>query len=106
MHCSKSLDLFLQVLGETIHITLEYSSHEAKAALVGSKVEALEEENSKLRKDLITAMDEVNIAKEKAKVKSDDLRAERQLILEKDEQLQATKEKVRTIAAKAVEAFQ
>ena len=35
-----------------------------------------------------------------------DFRAERQLTLEKDEQLQAAKEKVKTISAKAVEAFQ
>ena len=37
---------------------------------------------------------------------SDDLRAEQQLTLDKDEQLLATKEKLKTIAAKAVEAFQ
>ena len=40
--------------------------------------------NSKLKKDLISAMDEANIAKEKAKVLSDELRAKRQLALEKD----------------------
>ena len=33
--------------------------------------------NSKLRKDLISAMDEANTTKEKEKVLSDDLRAER-----------------------------
>ena len=42
-------------------------------------------ELSKLRKDLIVAMDETNTAKEKARVLSDDLRVERQLTLEKDE---------------------
>ena len=52
---------------------------------MGSKVEALEAENSKLRKVLFSAMDEANIAKEKVKVLVDDLRAERQLTLEKDE---------------------
>ena len=71
-----------------------------------SKVEALEAENSKLKKDLIVAMDEANTIKEKAKTLGDDLRAERQLILEKDEQLLAMKEKIKTVAAKAVEAFQ
>ena len=50
-------------------------------------------------------MDEANITKEKVKVLYD-LRAESQLTLEKDEQLQAVKEKVKTIAAKSVEAFQ
>ena len=61
------------MLGETIHITSEYLSQEAKAALVGSKMEALEAENLKLRKELISAMDEANTAKEKAKVLVDDL---------------------------------
>ena len=42
-----------------------------------SKVETLEAENSKLKKDLIAAMDEANTIKEKAKTLGDDLRAER-----------------------------
>ena len=58
-----------------------------------------------MRKDLISAMDEANTSKEKVKVLSDDLRAERQLTLEKDEQLQVTKERVKTVATKSVEAF-
>ena len=51
-------------------------------------------------------MDEANTAKEKARVLSDDLRAKRQLTLEKDEQLQPVKEKVKTVRAKSIEAFQ
>ena len=70
-----------------------------------SRMEVLEVENSKLKKDLIVAMDEANAIKEKAKTLSDDLRAEWQLTLEKDEQLLAAKEKLKTIVAKAVEAF-
>ena len=70
-----------------------------------SRMEVLEVENSKLKKDLIVAMDEANAIKEKAKTLSDDLRAEWQLTLEKDEQLLAVKEKLKTIAAKVVEAF-
>ena len=70
-----------------------------------SRVEALEVENSKLKKYLITAMDEANTLKEKIKVMGDNLRAERQLMVEKDEQLQAAKEKIKTIVAKAIEAF-
>ena len=70
-----------------------------------SKVKALELENSKLKKDLISAMDEANTINEKVKVLGDDLRAERQLTLEKDKQLQAAKEKIKTVVAKAVEAF-
>ena len=76
-----------QVLGETIHITSEYLSQEAKATSARSKVQVLQAENSKLRKDLISTMDEANTSKEKAKVLSNDLRVERQLTLEKDEQL-------------------
>ena len=68
-------------------------------------MKGLEAELSKLRKDLIVAMDEVNTAKEKAKVLSNDLRAKRQLTLEKDKQLQAAKERVKTIAVKSIEAF-
>ena len=51
-------------------------------------------------------MDEANILKEKVKALSDDLRAECQLTLEKDEQLLGVKESLKTIAARSVEAFQ
>ena len=95
-----------QVLGESLHLTSEYLTHKAKIALAVSRMEALEVENSKLKKDLIAVMDEANSIKEKAKVLGDDLRAERQLTVEKDEQLQAAKERVKTVAAKAMEAFQ
>ena len=47
-----------------------------------SRVEALEAENSKLKKDLIVAMGEANAMKEKLKVMGDDLRAECQLMVE------------------------
>ncbi|XP_075672667.1 uncharacterized protein LOC142642214 [Castanea sativa] len=96
----------VQVFGKTIHITSEYLSHEMKATSVGSWVVASEAKNSKLRKDFIAIMDEANTSKEKAKVLSEDLRAERQLTLEKDEQLLAAKEKIKTVVAKSVEAFQ
>ena len=73
-----------QVLGETIHITSEYLSQEVRASSSESKAKDLEMELSKLRKDLIMAMDDPNSAKEKAKVLSNDLKAKRQLTLEKD----------------------
>ena len=56
-------------------------------------MEALEAKNSKLKKDLIVAMDEANTIKEKAWVLSKDLRENKQLTLEKDEQLLAVREK-------------
>ena len=42
-----------------------------------SRVEVLEVENSKLKKDLIVVMDKANTIKEKAKVLGDDLRVEK-----------------------------
>ena len=51
-------------------------------------------------------MGEATTLKEKVKTLSDDLRVERQLTLEKEEQLLGTKEKLKTIAARSVEAFQ
>ena len=72
-------------MGESIHITSKYLSQEAKSASVRFRVEALEAENSKLRKDLISTMDEANTVKENVKVLGDELRVERQLTLEKDE---------------------
>lgn len=76
-----------QVLGETIHITTEYLTHEEKAVVTGSKVETLEAESSKLRKELISTMDEGNSTKEKVKALVEELRVEELLIVQKDEQL-------------------
>ena len=92
--------------GESLHITLKSLSQEVKVASAVPRVEVLEVENCKLKKDLIAAMDEANTVKEKAKVLSDELRAEKQLTLDKDEHLLAAKEKIKTIAAKSMEAFQ
>ncbi|XP_030937612.1 uncharacterized protein LOC115962880 [Quercus lobata] len=75
----------VQVLGESLHITSEYLTHEAKIASAVSRVEALEAENSKLKKDIIVVMDEANTIKEKVKALGDDSRAERQVTQEKDE---------------------
>ena len=75
-------------------------------ASLTSRMGALEKENSKLKKNLIDSMDEATTLKEKVKTLSDDLRVERQLTLEKDEQLLGAKEKLKTIAARSVEAFQ
>ena len=93
------------MLGESLHITSEYLTQEAKMASLTSKLEALEVENSTLKKNLIDSMGEATNLKEKVKTLSDDLRAERQLTLEKDEQLLGAKDKLKTIAARFVEAF-
>ena len=54
------------MLGESLHITSELLTQEANVVSVMSRMEALEVENSKLKKDLIVAMDEANIIKENA----------------------------------------
>ena len=73
------------MLGESLHITSEYLTHEAKIASAVSRVEALEAKNSKLKKDIIVVMDEANTIKEKVKALGDNFRAERQVTQEKDE---------------------
>ena len=94
------------MLGESLHIASEYLTQEAKVESLTSRMEALEGENSTLKKKLIESMHEVNTLKETSKTLADDLRAERQLTLEKDEQLLAAKEKLKTIAARSIEGFQ
>ena len=94
------------MLRESLHITTEYLTQEAKVASLTSKMEAMEAETSKLKQSLIDSMGEANILKEKVKAISDDLRAECQLTLEKDEQLLSVKESLKTIASRSVEAFQ
>lgn len=46
---------------------MDFLSTEEKVILVNSKLESVEAENSKLRKDLIATMDETNKANEKIK---------------------------------------
>ena len=75
-------------------------------AFLTSKMEAMEAETSKLKQSLIDSMDEANTLKDNVKALSDDLRAERQLTLEKDEQLLGVKESLKTIVARSIEAFQ
>ena len=73
------------MLGESLHITFEYLTQEAKVAALTSRMEALEKENSDLKKNLIASMDETISLKEKVKILDDDLRVERKLTQEKDE---------------------
>ena len=66
----------------------------------------MEAENSKLKKELIAAMDDANQAKEKLRTLTDKLRVEWELTKEKDGQLAAARERAKGLAAKAVEGFQ
>ena len=94
------------MLGESLHLTSEYLAQEAKVESARSHVMTLEAKNSKLKKELIAATNEANLAKEKGKTLTDELRTKWQLTLEKDEQLANTREKIKDIAAKAIEGFQ
>ena len=98
--------IFIQVLGESLHITSEYLASEAKVESAQSHVSSLEAENSKLRKELIAAMDNANQAKEKLRTLMDELRVERELTKDKDEQIAAARERAKGLATKAVEGFQ
>ena len=98
--------IFIQVLGESLHITSEYLASEAKVESAQSHVSSLEAENSKLRKELIAAMDNANQAKEKLRTLMDELRVERELTKDKDEQIAAARERAKGVAPKAVEGFQ
>ena len=65
------------MLGESLHIASKCLTQEAKVASLTSWMEALERENSTLKKKLIESMHEVNTLKESSKTLADDLRAER-----------------------------
>ena len=58
--------------------------------VANSKVDSIEAESSKLRKDLIEAMDQATKTKEKVKELKDALKVEKMLVVQKDEEIQAT----------------
>ena len=57
--------------------------------MANSKVDSIEVESSKLRKDLIKAMDQSTKAKEKVKKLKEALKVEKKLVIQKDEEVQA-----------------
>ena len=67
MSCILILRCLIQVLGESLCLTTNYLEIEEKVGVVNSKLESVEVESSKLRKDLIEAMDEVNREKRRSK---------------------------------------
>ena len=73
------------MVGESLHITSEYLTQEAKVASLTSRMEALEKENFDLKKNLIASIDETTSLKKKVKTLDDDLRVEHKLTQEKDE---------------------
>ena len=65
------------MLGERIHIASKCLTQVAKVASLTSRMEALEKENSTLKKKLIDSMGEANTLKENVRTLSDDLKVER-----------------------------
>ena len=57
--------------------------------VANSKVDSVEVQRSRLRKDLIEVMDQVTKAKEKVKELKDALKVEKKLVIQKDEEIQA-----------------
>ena len=58
--------------------------------MANSKVDSVEVESSRLRKDLIEAMDQSTKTKEKVKELKEVLKVEKKLAIQKDEEVQAT----------------
>ena len=83
--CSNCDETFCQVLGEMMHIGSQYLANEEKAVMANSKVEVLEAEASRLRKDLIAAMDVNNTSIEQIKSLTEQLESEKLLVKQKDE---------------------
>ena len=57
--------------------------------VANSKVDFVEAESSRLRKNLIEAMDQSTKAKEKVKKLKEALKVEKKLVIQKDEEVQA-----------------
>ena len=64
-------------------------SNEEKVVVANSKVDVVEAESSRLRKDLIEAMDQLTKAKDKVKELKEALKVEKKLVIQKDEEVQA-----------------
>ena len=94
-----------QVLGESLRLTIDYLNIVEKAVVANSKLEFVEVKSSKLRKDLIVAMDETSKANEKIKELSEALRVEKMLVIQKDEEIQATFLKTNVEKEKVVQQF-
>ena len=94
------------MLGESLHITLEYLASEVKVESARSHASSLEAKNSKLKKELIAAMNDANLAKEQLRTLTNKLMVKQELTKEKGEQLAATRERAKRLTAKAVEGFQ
>ena len=66
----------------------DYLNNEEKVVVANSKVNSIDTESLKLRKDLIKAMDQLTKAKEKVKELKEALKVEEKLVIQKDEEVQ------------------
>ena len=66
----------------------DYLNSEEKVVVANSKVDFVEAESSKLRKDLMEAMDQSTKTKEKVKKLKEALKVEKKLVIQKDEEVQ------------------
>lgn len=80
--------------------------NEEKAVMATSKAEALDVEALGLRKDLIVTMEINNLSQEKIQALFEELNVEKLLVKQWDEQLATANQKMKSIVAKAVHAFQ
>ena len=88
-----------------MHITTDYLNMEEKVVVANSKVESVEVECSKLRKDLIVAMNERNDANEKIKELTEALHVEKALIIQKDKEIQVALLKIDAKREKVIQKF-
>ena len=68
---------------------MDYLNSEEKVVAANSKVDSIEAESLKLRKDLIEAMDQSTKVKENVKELKEALNVEKTLVIQKDEEVQA-----------------
>ena len=68
---------------------MDYLNSEEKVVAANSKVDSIEAESLKLRKDLIEAMDQSTKAKENVKELKEALNVEKKLVIQKDKEVQA-----------------
>ena len=66
----------------------DYLNNEEKVVVANAKVNSIDTESLKLRKDLIKAMDQLTKAKEKVKELKEALKVEEKLVIQKDEEVQ------------------
>ena len=86
-------------------MTTDYLAIEEKLVMANSRAEATKAESLKLRKDLIEEMREANDTKTKLKEVSDELRIEKMLVIQKDEEIQSAMLKLNSKREKAVAEF-